>query len=285
MKLSDEDFLKIIDSTPLVSIDLIVRDQKGRILMGKRTNQPALGSWFVPGGRIIKGEDLDSAITRIGKAELGVNITRKDGRVIGIFDHVYETNYANIEGIQTQYVVIAYEFYLDLNLKKLPIDQHSEWGWISEFQANTIHENSAAYFRAVQTVDDVAYSALNARRDVFDNMLWQTPVLSLVAQAFLFTIILSASTKPGSRTIAALLALITSVASLQLLSKHRYGEKDLKIELDSIEKAAGRYRVNRYRVSENWFIKISSYRIWLAVLSAFGIAALIALLFPCLITS
>jgi hypothetical protein len=115
-------------------------------------------------------------------------------------------------------------------------------------------------------------------------MLWQTPVLSLVAQAFLFTIILSGSTKPGSRIIAALLALITSVSSLQLLAKHRYGEKSLAVELDHIEKTTGRFRMNRYRRSNNWFINRSSYRIWLVVLSLFGVAALITLLFPCLTT-
>lgn len=146
MKLSDEFFLKIIDSTPLVSFDLVIRDQRRRILMGKRTNQPAFGSWFVPGGRIMKGEDLDSAIARIGKEELGVKIIREQGLLIGIFDHLYETNFANVEGIQTQYVVIAYEYYLDLNLKKLPLNQHSEWGWFSESQADKVHKNSAAYF-------------------------------------------------------------------------------------------------------------------------------------------
>jgi len=284
MKLNDENFLKIIDSTPLVSIDLIVRDQEGRILMGRRTNEPARGSWFVPGGRIRKGEDLDSALARIGKAELGVNITRKEGRFVGIFDHLYETNYANVEGVHTQYVVIAYEYYLDLNREGLPLDQHSEWKWACESQGHEIHKYSAAYFRAVQVVNDAAYSALNARRDSFNALLWQTPVTSLVAQAFLFTIILSSSTNPGSRTIAALLALITSVASLHLLAKHRFAEKAHGVELDDIEETTGRFRVNRRRTSKNPLINIPSYWIWLGVLSLFGIAALIAILFPCVIT-
>lgn len=281
MKLSDEDFIKIIESTPLISIDLIIRNPEGSILMGKRKNQPAFDSWFVPGGRVKKGESVDRAIARIGKMELDVELTRNDGRFVGVFDHLYETNFANIEGIHTQYVVLAYEYYLDFNLKELPFEQHSEWKWFNTSQAKLTHENSAAYFKAIQTVDDVAYSALNARRDAFNNMLWQTPVLSLVAQAFLFTTILSSSTEPGSRTIAALLALITSIASLQLLAKHRNGELDLARELDSIEKTSGRFQVNRYRSQRNWFLKMSSYRIWLGVLSLFGVASIIALLFPC----
>ena len=109
--------------------------------------------------------------------------------------------------------------------------------------------------------------------------------MSLVAQAFLFTIILAASTKPGSRIIAALLALLTSVASVQLLAKHRYGEKNVSVELESIEKMTDRYPVNLYRKSKNWFLGISSFLIWLIVLSLYGIAALVALLFPSLITA
>ena len=153
MKLYNEDFLLVIDSTPLVSIDLIVRDLNGRILMGKRRNQPALGSWFVPGGRIKKGEDLESAIARIGKDELCVNITRKEGRLIDVFDHFYDTNFANAKGIQTQYVVIAYEYYLDLDINELPLDQHSKWQWFSESQSDKTHKNSADYFKAVQKND------------------------------------------------------------------------------------------------------------------------------------
>ena len=106
MKLNDENFIKVIESTPLVSIDLIVRNQKGHILMGKRINRPAIASWFVPGGRIRKEEDVNSALTRIGKDELKVELTRKDVHFIGIFDHKYTDNFANIDGISTQYVVL-----------------------------------------------------------------------------------------------------------------------------------------------------------------------------------
>jgi colanic acid biosynthesis protein WcaH len=55
MDISEKDLLDIIKLTPLISIDLIIKDQKRRILMGKRINNPAANSWFVPGGRIKKG--------------------------------------------------------------------------------------------------------------------------------------------------------------------------------------------------------------------------------------
>ena len=41
-----EMFKAVIASTPLVSIDLIVMNSQGEILMGLRNNRPAQGYWF-----------------------------------------------------------------------------------------------------------------------------------------------------------------------------------------------------------------------------------------------
>ena len=54
-------FKTIIDNTPLVSVDLIVK-HKGKVLLGKRVNKPAQGYWFTLGGRIFKNESIQSAI-------------------------------------------------------------------------------------------------------------------------------------------------------------------------------------------------------------------------------
>ena len=56
MLLDKDTFSTVIQNTPLISIDLIVENKKGQILLGKRVNEPALGYWFVPGGRIFKDE-------------------------------------------------------------------------------------------------------------------------------------------------------------------------------------------------------------------------------------
>ena len=146
MEFNDEEFLKVVEATPLVSIDLIVRNLKGHILMGKRKNNPARGDWFVPGGRIKKGEYLNKALTRISKDELKVELTRDDVRFIGVFDHIYEENFADIDGISTHYVVLAYECYLNLDRNNLPLKQHSAWQWFRKSQSSDVHKNSAAYF-------------------------------------------------------------------------------------------------------------------------------------------
>ena len=59
--LSLDTFKTVIKSSPLVSIDLIVRNEQGQVLLGKRTNRPAQGFWFVVGGRVLKDESLEHA--------------------------------------------------------------------------------------------------------------------------------------------------------------------------------------------------------------------------------
>lgn len=55
--INDETWKSIVQSMPIPSVDLVVKCPDG-ILLGKRVNEPAKGEWFVPGGRIQKGEPL-----------------------------------------------------------------------------------------------------------------------------------------------------------------------------------------------------------------------------------
>ena len=81
-------FKTIIENTPLVSVDLIVKN-KGKVLLGKRVNKPAQGYWFTLGGRVLKNENIQSAIKRIGKQETGI-IIDSDPKFIGVFEHLYD---------------------------------------------------------------------------------------------------------------------------------------------------------------------------------------------------
>ncbi|WP_230846571.1 NUDIX domain-containing protein, partial [Achromobacter xylosoxidans] len=72
--LAESDFRRAVEMLPLVSIDLLLRDAEGRYLTGLRSNPPAQGSWFVPGGRIRKNETLPRALQRIVREELGLTL-------------------------------------------------------------------------------------------------------------------------------------------------------------------------------------------------------------------
>jgi colanic acid biosynthesis protein WcaH len=146
--LQNEEFLRIVDATPLVSIDLIIRHGDGRALLGQRLNRPARGSWFVPGGRIRKNELVQEALRRISERELGVSIG--SATLAGVFDHIYEDNFLGAPGVNTHYVVLAFAAGLPPKIVLTPDEQHSELRWwsVKDLLAEPlVHENTKAYFR------------------------------------------------------------------------------------------------------------------------------------------
>jgi colanic acid biosynthesis protein WcaH len=148
--LNRKDFLKVVEKTPLVSIDLIVHDPDGKILLGFRKNRPAQNTWFVPGGKIMKDERMADAIRRISKAELGIEIPCEGFQFKGVYEHLYPDNFADSPGISTHYIVLAYETHLTSLLGPPPPDQHSEYRWMTIREILTlpeVHENTKAYFR------------------------------------------------------------------------------------------------------------------------------------------
>ena len=148
--MNNEKFLEVIDSTPLVSMDLLIEDKQGRVLLGKRLNKPAQGFWFVPGGRIRKNESLSDAIVRISLAELGSEITLDKAHLMGAFDHIYDDNFAGVEGVNTHYVAMGYRVKLSDDFQIQSDDQHSDMHWWS-IQAllsdDNVHENTKLYFQ------------------------------------------------------------------------------------------------------------------------------------------
>jgi len=147
--LQPEDFDRVVRLTPLVSIDLIVRSPDGRVLVGRRKNEPAKGFLFVPGGRVTKNETLADAFRRVSLAELGVEKEIEEARFLGVHQHFYSTNYHKIPGFGTHYVVLAYELTSPTQDLLLPKDQHGEFGWLTEAELvglPDVHDNTKAYF-------------------------------------------------------------------------------------------------------------------------------------------
>jgi len=142
-----ETFKTVIQSTPLVSIDLIVRNPNGKILLGKRTNRPAKDFWFVPGGRILKDETFEQAFNRLVQVELG--LSNQQVTFLGTYQHFYEDNFS-ADAFSTHYVVLAYEMSISVDIASLPIEQHNEYLWFNEQDLLTnksVHEHTKWYFQ------------------------------------------------------------------------------------------------------------------------------------------
>jgi colanic acid biosynthesis protein WcaH len=141
-------FTKVIESTPLVSIDLLVENTEGKVLLGYRNNRPAKGYWFVPGGRILKNETLKSAFERLTLIELGEKFDINSALLQGPYDHMYNDSVFG-DTPSTHYVAIAYRLKVD-QIFDLPCEQHSRYKWLypSEIlQRSDIHDNTKAYFQ------------------------------------------------------------------------------------------------------------------------------------------
>ena len=148
-RLPRREFLEVVARAPLVSIDLIVRDAAGRVLLGLRRNAPARGYWFVPGGCVRKNESLDAAFSRITLDELGVAARRADARFLGVFEHFYDENMGDQPGFGTHYVVLGHALPEGMTVTPPP-EQHSEYRWLSVealLDDAQVHEYSKAYFR------------------------------------------------------------------------------------------------------------------------------------------
>lgn len=150
--LSNQEFFEVIKNAPLVAIDLVLKDDDGRILMGLRKNEPAKGTWFVPGGRVRKEETLDQAFERLTLDEIGIKMGRNQARFIGVFEHWYDTNALGISGVGTHYIVLAHEIRFSMMPEHLPNEQHNGYLWFSKDEAlqpqvnMVVHQNNFPYF-------------------------------------------------------------------------------------------------------------------------------------------
>jgi colanic acid biosynthesis protein WcaH len=147
--LAHDAFLSVVRDTPLVSIDLIVYDERGHVLLGLRRNAPAQGFWFVPGGRIRKNEPLDIAFSRLALEELGLVLSRNQAGWKGLYEHFYSDCFDVASGISTHYVVLAHVLTVHRNTLKAPESQHSDYRWVAvdDLLADAcVHENTRAYF-------------------------------------------------------------------------------------------------------------------------------------------
>ena len=124
--LDNQTFKTVINSTPLISVDLLVK-KDNKILLGRRINKPAQGYLFSIGGRVYKNETINSAMIRIANNELNISL-KLAPRFIGAFEHFYDDSI--YQNVSTHYVNLAYEIEIEETLD-LPIEQHNEYQWLT----------------------------------------------------------------------------------------------------------------------------------------------------------
>ena len=73
--LPEELFLLVSSLTPLINVDLLVRDDQGRVLLTWRDDEFYASGWHVPGGIIRFREDMSDRIAAVARLELGTKVS------------------------------------------------------------------------------------------------------------------------------------------------------------------------------------------------------------------
>jgi len=143
-------FAAAVAALPLVSLDWVITNPDGQLLLGQRLNAPARGWWFTPGGRIRKNEPLDDALRRVATDELVMAPSLAAqlpgrARLMGAWDHFYPDS-AFSPSVSTHYVNLPHWLALsweEIALLRLPQgEQHSKWQWLAlvdAIQATDVH--------------------------------------------------------------------------------------------------------------------------------------------------
>ena len=123
-------YRKILNVVSVPCVDLIIRADN-RFLLGKRLNEPAKGQWFVPGGRVNKGERLQDVAIRKAKEEVGLEISPEQIKMLSTGETIFEDS-------DRHTVNVAFTIDLSSPMEIVDFDnkQHSEFRWFSEIDEN-----------------------------------------------------------------------------------------------------------------------------------------------------
>jgi len=137
----------IVRRIPIVSVDLLVRHEGG-IVLGKRTNEPARGEWFIPGGRVHKGETRREAVHRVAGAELGTSVEIVES--LGAYEHIYDTS--DIDGVESKHY-LASGYVVDVQDGSLETDEQHDTVQVFQSRPESLHDHIWAYVNSSVTVD------------------------------------------------------------------------------------------------------------------------------------
>jgi len=91
-----------INPKPTSSILLV--NQDGKYLFGKRAHEPSKGLWDTFGGFVDSNETLEEATVRETKEETGLDIEAKDLKYVGSFNSGYDYQGINYETLNSVFI-------------------------------------------------------------------------------------------------------------------------------------------------------------------------------------
>ncbi|NVM57464.1 MAG: NUDIX hydrolase [Desulfobacterales bacterium] len=126
MWIEDELFEAIVEKMPIPTVDAIVVDGE-RFLLLKRNNPPVKGEWWLPRGRVRKGESLEEAVKREVLEETGLRV--RVLRQVGVTNQVFPECHT----ISIYYLAEPASLAVTLN------SEHSGYRWVSRLPRGSHH--------------------------------------------------------------------------------------------------------------------------------------------------
>ncbi len=123
---------------PVVGVGAIVL-REGKILLEKRSNEPARGKWSVPGGVVEVGEPLEEAVVRETLEETGLVVEQPS-----LIDVVYQVDRDADGKVKYHFVIIDYLVHIvggnigaasdAVELRWVPIDEVESYDLTTSFR-------------------------------------------------------------------------------------------------------------------------------------------------------
>lgn len=126
MDIPEKKYREIVELIPTPCVDLVILYNE-RVLLIRRKNNPAKGELWLPGGRIIKNENFNTAVKRKLLEETGLSgkIIKQIGFEETIFDEAF------VGDIKTGTHTINLIFLVEADGDSVILDeQSSEYKWI-----------------------------------------------------------------------------------------------------------------------------------------------------------
>jgi colanic acid biosynthesis protein WcaH len=129
MIIESEFYNKIRAVIPIVCVDLLVTNHQGEYLLVKRSRAPAKGSWWFPGGRILKDETWKDACFRKAKEELGIAL--RLGQLVSLEESIFSEEKPAIHTVN----IVVHMFFDET--EKIVLDEaHTEYSWCNRINNN-----------------------------------------------------------------------------------------------------------------------------------------------------
>jgi colanic acid biosynthesis protein WcaH len=129
---------QITEHMPIASVEAVLTRDEGLLFL-RRKNPPAKGEWWLPGGRIRKGESLEQALRREVKEETGLEVTSY--KLVNVYSRVFPERH----DITVVYLCKCKKGNVKLN------DEHSEYCFFKTIPAG-LHRYLLEAIRDSQTV-------------------------------------------------------------------------------------------------------------------------------------